>query len=280
MKAKSIDTSPYQFKEPQDLDAFVLDVTDVPSFQCNEFHLRASDYVVLIPVLNQGEILINQLRRMQESGDITDIVIIDAGSTDGSTKPSVLKSLGVRALLTTNRLGLGTALRIGLAYGLNESYSGFVTVDGNGKDGVEKVPTVVERLRSGVDLVQCSRFISGGLHKNTPVDRFLGIKLVICPLLWLRTGFCYTDPTNGFKGLSKRFILDKRLRPLRKELTGFNFQFYLNYAAPKLGFSVVEIPATRVYPDSGPIPTKIVGLLPRVKLVLQFLRTVVGGYDP
>jgi hypothetical protein len=40
----------------------------------------------------------------------------------------------------------------------------------------------------------------------------------------------------------------------------FNLQFYLNYRAPKLGFRTIEVPARRVYPDDGTIPTKIQGL--------------------
>lgn len=257
-----------------------FDKCQLPTFTITELRPPASKYAVVIPVWNQGQIILDQLLRMQQENHGADIVIVDSCSTDGSCEPNRLRQLGVRTILLTTELGLGSALRIGLAYAMTESYQGTVLIDGNGKDGTEAIADVINKLEGGFDLVQCSRFMPGGVHENTPLDRVLGIKLVICPLLALRSGFSYSDPTNGFKGLSRRLLLDSRVRPFRKVFSQFNLQFYLNYAAPRLGFQVCEIPVSRVYPKNAPTPTKIVGLWPRLVLVLQLLQTVLGRYDP
>ena len=179
----------------------------------------------------------------------------------------------------TGQRGLGNALRIGLAFALSEGYAGVITIDGNGKDGVESIPSVIDSLDEGFDLVQASRFLSGGSHEHTPTDRLLAIKLLVCPLLKFGSGFKYTDPTNGFKGLSGRLLLDERIQPFRSVFSGFNLQFYLNYIAPKLDLRVREVPASRVYPCSGPTPTKISGFTTRLRVLRELVATVFGHYD-
>jgi dolichol-phosphate mannosyltransferase len=217
---------------------------------------------------------------MQDSNCPADVILSDGGSHDGSTEQSRLARLGVRTLLVTNERGLGSALRHGIRYALNEGYSGVVTIDGNGKDGVEAIGRFCALLEEGYDFVQGSRFLSGGKCENTPLDRYLGIRWFIAPLISRASKFPFTDPTNGFKGLSRNLLEDSRMALLREELSSFNFQFYLNYRAPLLGHRVIEIPVSRVYPRAGPIPTKIVGLRHRIRLVTEFLYTISGRYDP
>ncbi len=245
-----------------------------------ELRSRITKYAVLIPVLNEGETILAQLARMQAAQCPADVILSDGGSQDGSTELERLASLGVRSLLVTSERGLGAALRLGIRYALEQGYEGVITIDGNGKDGIEATARFVELLDEGFDFVQGSRFIAGGLCENTPLDRYLGIRWFIAPLISFASGFRFTDPTNGFKGLSRGLLTDARLALLRDELSSFNFQFYLNYRAPLLGFKIVEIPVSRVYPKSGPTPTKIVGMRHRVKLVVEFLKTIMGLYDP
>lgn len=245
-----------------------------------ELRSRSSKYAVLIPVLNEGETILAQLARMQAAACPADVILSDGGSQDGSTELERLASLGVRSLLVTSQRGLGAALRHGIRYSLEQGYEGVITIDGNGKDGVEAIARFVELLDKGVDFVQGSRFLVGGKCENTPLDRYLGIRSFIAPLISFASGFHFTDPTNGFKGLSRRLLADAQLALLRDELSSFNFQFYLNYRAPLLGFRVVEIPVSRVYPKTGPTPTKIVGMRHRIKLIAEFLRTILGLYNP
>ncbi|MCY3012364.1 MAG: glycosyltransferase family 2 protein [Planctomycetota bacterium] len=245
----------------------------------SEFAARKSNLVVIIPIWNEGEVILKQLQRMRDASLNIDIVLCDGDSSDGSTNAGVLQSLGVRALLVTDRPGLGTALRMGFGYAIDEGYDGVITVDGNGKDGVEAIPQFVTHLSKGFDFVQGSRFMPGAHHSNTPWERYLGIRCILSPIMSIASGFRYSDPTNGFKALSRRFLLDERLQPLRPVFQQFNLQFYLNYMAPRLGFRVVEIPVSRSYPKGTPTPTKIVGLGAKTALLRQFLSTIFGRYS-
>lgn len=244
-----------------------------------EFQGRDTKYAVVIPVLNEGHTILAQLKRMQTSKCPADVVLCDGGSQDGSMELTRLSELGVRTLLVVEQRGLGAALRMGISYALKQGYAGVITIDGNGKDGVQAVAAFVERLDAGYDLVQGSRFAPGGQCANTPLDRYLGIRCLLAPVMGLASGFKYSDPTNGFKGMSRSLLSDPRMGLMREELNGFNFQFYLNYRTPKLGFRVTELPVSRVYPKTGPTPTKIVGLRQRMKLMKEFFKTIVGDYN-
>jgi glycosyltransferase involved in cell wall biosynthesis len=251
-----------------------------PDFEVVEFFPKRTKYCVCVTVLNEGDRLRNQLNRMKDRAGLADIIIADGRSSDDSTAPEFLKESGTRALLMTSEPGLSTATRMGMAYAMAQGYEGMITIDGNGKDGVEALPDFIRELDHGYDLVQGSRFLKGGRHKNTPWDRYLGIRLVMAPLLGLTCGFHYTDPTDAFRAMSRRFLCDPRVQPLRPIFVRFSLQHYVIYRAAKLGFKVKEIPVTRVYPEDGSVPTKIHGL--RLKLVdlLELIAAVSGRYDP
>ena len=247
--------------------------------ELTEFYSRESNIALIIPIWNEGNTVIQQLEKIREGAFNVDLILCDSGSTDGTAKKERLKRLRVRTLLVTDQIGLGTALRLGIGYALDEGYEGVITMDGNGKDGVFSIPQFQTQLAKGYDFVQGSRFIYGSENRNTPLDRYLGIRFVIVPLLRVVSGFHYTDVTNGFKGMSSKFLRDSRVQPLRPIFKHFNLQFFLNYIAPRLGFNVIEIPVSRIYPKEGPTPTKIIGLRKRLLLVRELLETVFGFYN-
>ena len=69
--------------------------TGVPKFECIEYATKSKDYVVLIPIINEGERIIKELKRAYKFhvADQADIVICDGGSTDGCTEESRLRKL-------------------------------------------------------------------------------------------------------------------------------------------------------------------------------------------
>jgi glycosyltransferase involved in cell wall biosynthesis len=251
-----------------------------PQFETCEFFPKRTRYCVCIPVWNEGDRLRAQLERMRSRAGLADIIICDGGSTDGATEPDFLARAGVRALLSTGEPGLGTATRMGVAYALEQGYDGVVTVDGNGKDGVEALPDFLAGLEAGCDLVQGSRFMRGGTHGHTPIDRQLAIRLFLAPLLGIASGRFYTDPTNGFRALSRRFLTDPRVQPVRRIFVRFNLQLYFVHRAAQLRFKVAEIPVSRVYPGGGLVPTKIHGLGPRLVLLRELFEVVLGRCNP
>jgi dolichol-phosphate mannosyltransferase len=250
-----------------------------PVYQTYEFSPKRTRYCFIVVIWNEGDRIRGQLARMKERAGLADIIIADGNSTDGSTEHNFLRNMGVRTLLVTDEPGLCTATRMALAYAIEQGYEGVITIDGNGKDGVEALPDFIKALDDGYDLIQGSRFMKGGFHKNTPLYRSIGVQYVVAPVLAMGGGYWYTDPTNAFRAMSMRFLKDERVQPIRKIFVRFNLQHYVNYRAAKLKMKVKEIPVTRVYPDDGSVPTKITGF--RMKsLIHEMVVCALGGYDP
>jgi hypothetical protein len=120
----------------------------------------------------------------------------------------------------------------------------------------------------------------GGHHANTPLLRQIATRVVAAGLLWLATGYWYTDQSNGFKGLSRRFLIDARVQPFREIFQGHSLLVYLNYAAATHGFTIVQTPTSRSYPASGPIPTRLTGVGHVARHLVDYLRIVAGRCNP
>ena len=255
----------------------------VPKFECTEYEEKKKDYVVLIPIINEGERIINELTRATENkvSDYADIVICDGGSTDGCTEESKLKELHVNTLLVKQDAGKqGAQLRMGIWWALERGYKGIITVDGNNKDSIEDVPHFIEKLKEGYDLVQGSRFIKGGKAINTPFIRMVSVKLIHAPIISLTAHQRFTDTTNAYRAYSRRYLLDERVQPLRDIFVTYELLAYLSVRATQIGMRACEIPVTRAYPKKGKTPTKISFFKGNSELMSILLKNAKGAYNP
>ncbi len=269
--------------EERSLQALSLDEPswEVPAAQLALLSSKRHRYALVIPVINEGERIRRQLRAIADFAPALDVIVADGGSTDGSLDLGYLESCGVRALLVKRGSGqLSAQLRMAYAWVLQEGYEGVVTVDGNGKDGIEALPLFIAALEDGVDYVQGSRYRKGGAAINTPLDRKIAGRLVHAPLLSLAAGQWFSDTTNGFRGYSRRYLLDPEVAPFRAEFDRYSLLFYLTLRAGQLGYNSLEVPVTRSYPAGEKPPTKISGLSGRVSMMSELLRCTFGGCTP
>ena len=254
---------------------------EVPESEIRLLRPRAHPYVLVIPVINEGERIRRQLRSISELKPPVDVVLADGGSTDGSLDIDFLQATGCRAILTKKGPGkLSAQLRMAYAWALDEGYQGIITVDGNGKDGVEAIDAFVKKLQAGFDYVQGSRYIAGGSAINTPIDRKIGGRLIHAPLLSLFGRHWYTDTTNGFRAYSARYLLDPRVAPFRDIFRRYELLFYLTVRAGQLGYRVVEIPVTRSYPSGEKPPTKISGFRGKLDIFQELVAAATGRFNP
>lgn len=255
----------------------------VPDYEVLELAPKRSRYCIGIPVINEGARITKQLQDMHQQGLMqqADVILADGGSSDGSMTEDTLAACDVRTRLTKRSSGkLSAQLRMLFAYGLCAGYDGFVLIDGNGKDGVEGIPQFLAALEEGWDYIQGSRYIPGGIERNTPLSRKLGVKFLHAPLLSIASGTRYTDTTNGFRAVSRQVLEDERLEPFRDVFDTYNLHYYLSFKAPRLGYRVKEVPVRREYPDSGLIPSKIKGVKANWHILELLFATISGKYDP
>lgn len=254
----------------------------VPRFTCTEYREKTRDYVVLIPIINEGDRIIRELKRAYRHrvADYADIVICDGGSTDGCTEEARLRKLGVNTLLVKQDTGRqGAQLRMGIWWALERGYRGVITIDGNNKDSIEDVPRFIEKLEEGYDFVQGSRFIEGGRAIRTPFLRLLSVRCIHAPVISLTARRRFTDTTNAYRAYSAKYLRDDRVQPLREIFVTYELLAYLSVRASQLGMRTCEIPVTRAYPKSGKTPTKISFLKGNGGLLKILFLNALGAYQ-
>ncbi len=255
----------------------------VPTFAYYEYEQKRKEYVVLIPVINEGERILKELYRAykHQIADHADIVICDGGSTDGSLEERKLRKLSVNTLLVKKDKGKqGAQLRMGIYWALRRGYRGVITIDGNHKDSIEDIPRFIRKLEEGYDLVQGSRFVRGGRAVNTPFVRNIAVRLIHAPVISLTAGQRFTDTTNAYRAYSARYLSDDRVAPLRDIFMTYELLAYLSVRATQLGYRACEIPVTRAYPRRGKTPTKISFLKGNSELMKILFRNFLGAYNP
>jgi dolichol-phosphate mannosyltransferase len=252
----------------------------VPTFTEIVLTGKRHAHALVIPVINEGERIRRQLGLIAKLAPPVDVVIADGGSTDRSLEPEFLRKVGVCALLTKTGTGrLSAQLRMAYAWCLDAGYDGIVTMDGNGKDDVEAIPTFVDKLSQGFDYVQGSRYRRGGGHKNTPLDRYIAGRLIHAPLLSLAAWYWFTDTTNGFRAYSAHYLRDPRVAPFREVFAHYGLLFYLTLRAPQLNYRVTEVPVTRRYPPDT-VPTKVAGWRGRLDMLAELFDAALGRFHP
>lgn len=258
------------------------DIDGVPNFKAKEYQKKKNDYCLCIPIINEGERIKKELEKAQKVklADCVDIIICDADSTDGSTEDNLLKSLDVNTLLIKKDKGKqGAQLRMGFYWALQRGYKGIITIDGNNKDSIEDVPNFVKKLEEGYDFVQGSRFIKGGKAINTPLLRYISVRLIHAPIISLTARKWYTDTTNAYRAYSKKYLEHEKVKPLRDIFMTYELLAYLSVMADRLKMKTCEIPVTREYPKTGKTPTKISMVHGNMELIKILFKNLFHKYD-
>lgn len=267
---------------PLTIDPVIRSGWQVPNFDTPLWLGRQHPWCVVIPVINEGariQSLLNKMAALKIDAQ-ADIIIVDGGSNDNSLAADFLAKTRVRGLLVKTGPGkLSAQLRCAYAFALDQGYQGIVTIDGNDKDEPEAIPRFITALEQGVDFVQASRFIDGGVAENTPKSRDFAIRFIHAPLLSLASGFRWTDTTQGFRAYSRSMLLDERIGLFRAEFMTYELLAYLSYRSPKLNYRCIELPTVRRYPK-GEVPTKISSIRGNWSVFTVLLRACFGRYNP
>ncbi len=224
----------------------------VPAFETPLWLGARHSHCVIIPVINEGQRIANLLKRMSSLGieQIADVIIVDGGSTDGSLELDFLQAEKVRGLVLKKGRGkLSAQLRCAYAFALDQGYEGIVTIDGNDKDDPEAIPRFIQALDEGIDFVQASRYLPGGIGENTrdressPFDLFMR-RFSAWPRVFdgrIQPRVSRLQPENAAR--QTRCSLPGRFRNIRASglsfvsgtKTGFSLSRNCNYPSVSLG---------------------------------------------
>jgi glycosyltransferase involved in cell wall biosynthesis len=188
---------------------------------------------VIIPVFNERQslpLVVGDLPREI----LREILVVDNGSTDGTDL--VAADLPVR-LVRESRRGYGSACLTGVQALRADPPEVVVFLDGDYSDHPEELPSLLEPISRGYDLVIGSR-MGGGAEPGAllPQARF-GNRLA-CFLIQLLYGHRYTD-LGPF-----RAIRWDALERIRMEDRNFGWTCEMQVKALRRGLRVTEVPVS------------------------------------
>ena len=143
------------------------------------------------------------------SGFSTEVIVVDDASTDGTLDLAKrlaveLPLLHLSVLETAHpRGGFGTLLRFGTAYA-NARY--VIVLSADGSDPIELIPEMLSQLRSGAQLVVCSRY-EGNENLSLVGRRYRVYQRWYRRSIRLLLGQRINDSTNGYRGFDRRFAM-------------------------------------------------------------------------
>ena len=210
--------------------------------------------LVAVVVYNEGERLGRVLAQFPKQRSY-DVLVVDDGSTDGSTQTA--RAVGLTVLAHNTNRGVGAAIRTAITYARAQGYEFMVVMAGNGKMLPAEIPRLTEPLLAGqADYVQGSRYLAGGRAPNLPLFRRVMIHL-FTRLVNAVSDFRGTDVTCGFRAYRLSVLDLPGVNLEQLWLDHYEMEYYIHHHVLRARLRVVEVPISMVYPDGGKDYSKI-----------------------
>ena len=190
---------------------------------------------VIIPVYNEQNTIEEILRRVEAQDFVTEIVIIDDGSTDGTREilASVDDSERLRVILHDENQGKGAAVRTGFE---NATGDVFLIQDADLEYDPRDYPKLIQPIQEGIaDVVYGSRFLGG------PRRSVMFWHMVANRMLTFMTNLLYntilSDMETGYKVFKREIVEGMRIHA-----NSFDFEPEFTAKILKKKVRVYEIP--------------------------------------
>jgi dolichol-phosphate mannosyltransferase len=209
--------------------------------------------LIIVPTYNELANASLLIRRIFKHVPNSDVLVVDDGSPDktGDAIRELQKEFPTLHLLERKaQLGLGSAYRLGFAWGLEQGYEELIEMDADLSHRVRDLKTMIDEKESrpNTDLVIGSRWISGGSTENWSKGRELlsrAANLYVRAMLDLGV----KDSTAGFRIYSAAILRRLDFQSIKSD--GYSFQIEMTRAVHKLGGKIIEVPITFRERESG-----------------------------
>ena len=202
--------------------------------------------LIIVPTYNELSNAPLLIRRIFKQIPNSDVLVVDDGSPDktGDAIRELQQEFPTLQLLERKtKLGLGSAYRLGFAWGLEQGYEELIEMDADLSHRVRDLKKMIDakELQPNTDLVIGSRWIPGGKTENWSKSREL---LSRAANLYVRAmvGLGVKDSTAGFRIYSASMLKRLNMESIKSE--GYSFQIEMTRAVHQLGGKIIEVPIT------------------------------------
>ncbi len=207
--------------------------------------------LVVVPTYDERENLPLVLGRIRAAVPEAHVLVADDASPDGTGDLAdewAARDDHVHVLHRPGKAGLGAAYIDGFRWGLAHGYEVLVEMDADGSHPPEQLPSLLERIDDGADLVLGSRWVPGGSVLNWPRYREV---LSRGGNLYTRIalGVPLRDATGGYRAFRATAL--EKIGMDDVESQGYCFQVDLAWRAVQAGLRVEEVPITFVERELG-----------------------------
>ena len=202
--------------------------------------------LIIVPTYNELANAPLLIRRIFKHIPNSDVLVVDDGSPDktGDAIRELQQEFPTLHLLERKtKLGLGSAYRLGFAWGLEQGYKELIEMDADLSHRVRDLKMMIDEkeLQPNTDLVIGSRWIPGGRTENWSKGRELlsrAANLYVQAML----GLGVKDSTAGFRIYSAAILRRLDFQSIKSD--GYSFQIEMTRSVHKLGGKIIEVPIT------------------------------------
>ncbi len=203
------------------------------------------EVIVIVPTYNEREnigILVPMLLDLPVNPGV---IVVDDNSPDGTgalaDELAEANPGRVFVIHRAGKLGLGTAYVAGFKEALGRGAAYIMTMDADFSHHPRYIPAIVEKAKSGYDLVIGSRYVKGGGAPDFPLKRKIlsgGANAFARTMLGLKAH----DATAGFRCYRREALEALPLDSIFS--SGYSFLIEMLYLVQRVGYRVGEVPIT------------------------------------
>jgi glycosyltransferase involved in cell wall biosynthesis len=164
---------------------------------------------------------------------VDELILVDGLSTDRTNELAKQLRPDIR-IVKQNRKGKGNAVQCGIEAATGDFV---IMIDADGSMDPDEIPSFIEPLLRGYDVVKGSRFLPGGGTADMERHRVLGNRVFVGLVNLLFRGK-YTDLCYGYMAFKRDAV-----RRLNIVSDGFEIETELNVKILKAGLKVKEVPS-------------------------------------